>query len=110
MQKKRSYYRPRKLRNSLYRWTNHDLRKTQILQSLHPPPVSAPIGAAKRGFRHGCTLLVDRLCHFQNDLGFHYHGDFFGSPLFFFSSSWLNTTHSVKSAVFGATVGWHCAN
>ena len=42
-----------------------------------------PIGAAKRGFREGCTLIVNRLCHFQGDLRLHHHGDFFGSPLFF---------------------------
>ena len=33
-----------------------------------------PIGAAKRGFREGCTLVVDRLCDFQSDLGLHHHG------------------------------------
>ena len=56
----------------------------------------------------GRTLVVDRLCHFQSDLGLHHHGDFFGSP-FFFSSSWLTTTHSVKATVFGGTVGLHRA-
>ena len=40
MRKKKSYYRLRQMWNSRYRWTNHDLRKTQIPQSLHPPPVS----------------------------------------------------------------------
>ena len=28
--------------DSRCRWTNHDLRKTQIPQSVHPPPVSIP--------------------------------------------------------------------
>ena len=42
MRKKRGYYRLRKMRNSHCRWTNHDLRKTQIPQSLHPPMVSIP--------------------------------------------------------------------
>ena len=42
-----------------------------------------PIGAAKRGFREGCTLIVNRVCHFQGDLRLHHHGDFSGSPLFF---------------------------
>ena len=65
-----------------------------------------PIGAAKRGFREGCTLVVDRLCHFQSDLGLHHHGGFLGSPPpLFCSSSWLTTTHSVESTVFGATAG-----
>ena len=57
------------------------MRKTQIPQSLHPPPVSTP--KRERGFREGRILVVDRLCHFQSDLGLHHHGDFFGSPLFF---------------------------
>ena len=42
-----------------------------------------PIGAAKRGFTEGCTLIVNRVCHFQSDLGLHHYGDFFGSPPFF---------------------------
>ena len=67
-----------------------------------------PIGASKRGFREGRTLVVGRLSHFQSDLGLHHHGDFFGSPLVF-SSSWPTTTHSVKSTVFGGMVGWHHA-
>ena len=68
-----------------------------------------PIRAAKRGFGEGCTLVVDRLCHFQSDLGLHHHEGFFWMAPFFFSSFWLTTTHSVKSTVFGATVGWHLA-
>ena len=67
-----------------------------------------PIEAAKRGFEEGFTLVVNRICHFQSDLGLHHHGDFYGSHLFF-SSSWLTRTRSVKSTVFGATVGWHSA-
>ena len=42
-----------------------------------------PIGAAKRGFREGCTLVVDRLCDFQSDLGLHHHGDLFWLAPFF---------------------------
>ena len=67
-----------------------------------------PIGAAKRGFREGCTLVVNRLCHFQSDLGLHHHGDFFLALPLFFLLSWLTTTHSVKSTVFGATVVAPC--
>ena len=45
---------------------------------------------------------------FKVILGFINMGMFFGSPVFF-SSSWLGTTHSVKSIMFGATVGWQRA-
>ena len=45
---------------------------------------------------------------FKVILGFINMGIFFGLPLFF-SSYWLTTTYSVKSMVFGATVGWQRA-
>ena len=45
---------------------------------------------------------------FKVILGFITMGIFLACPLFF-SSSWPTTTHSVKSTVFGGTVGWHLA-
>ena len=44
---------------------------------------SLPVGASKRGFREGHTLVVDRLCHVQSNLGLHHHAYFFGLPLSF---------------------------
>ena len=68
-----------------------------------------PIGAAKRGFREGCTLVVDRLCRLSRDLGLHHRRVICGLAPLFFSLSQLTTPRSVKSTVFGATVGWHRA-
>ena len=45
---------------------------------------------------------------FKVIFGFSTMGILLAGP-FFFSSSWLTTTHSVKSTVFVATVGWHRA-
>ena len=51
MRKKRSYYHLWKMRNSRYRWTNPDLLKTQIPQSLHPPLVSTPNPRGQEGLQ-----------------------------------------------------------
>ena len=113
MRKKRSYYRLQKMRNSRYRWTNHDPRKTQIPQSLHPPPLPLPTFHSqserpREASEKDALSLLTAFATFKVILGFITMGILLDRP-FFFSSSWLTTTHSVKSTVFGATVGWQRA-
>ena len=67
-----------------------------------------PIGAAKRGFTEYALSLSTAFATFKVILGFITMGILLARP-FFFSLSWLTTTPSVKSTVFGATVGWQRA-
>ena len=67
-----------------------------------------PFRAAKRGFGERCTQLSTACATFKMIFGFINMGIFLARP-FLFSSSRLTTIHSIKSTVFGATVGWQRA-
>ena len=83
--------------------------KTQIPQSLHSPLVSIPNPSSQERLRKDAPSLPTACATFKVILGFINMGIFFLARTFFFSSSWLTTTYSVKSTVFGATVGWQRA-
>ena len=76
------------MQNSRYRWANHDLRKAQIPQSLHHPPLPLPTfhsrseqprEASEKDALSSSTAFAT----FKVILGFITMGIFFGTPLFF---------------------------
>ena len=84
-----------------------EARSVEHLVSAEPG-FSLPVRTSKIGFRERCTIIVNRLCLIKSYLGLHQQWHFLAHP-FLLSSSWPSTTHSFKSTVFGATVGWQSA-